>query len=172
MGIKAQCNLQTTGTYISHTLFSTFAADNNAGSFTSSPLHCHNDYCHPSVPNVWSFMKKQLMCFSPHKYSAQHSDYLLFTVTVLWLIWLGALPNYIICMRSASLLIVSRRLFLIAPTISTNHMITFSSDTADMSSSTYTSHTLSHNSKHNTVSCGKCEGTVANHSLPTNTREL
>ena len=117
-----------------------------------------------------SFKKKQVLCIISQKYSTHEWEFLMITVRDFWLIW--QCPFLMKSSKSGvqHLHVFSKCLFFIAPTVSHSYLKTSSSGTAATSSFTYLSHTLLHKCKHNRLRCGKCEGTSANHPLPTNTR--
>jgi hypothetical protein len=115
-----------------------------------------------------SFMKKQVLCLF-------HRNIVHITEIFYWLQlqssdW-SVSANCLIAFASEvqHLQVLCNCLFLIAPTISSNYFVMSKSGTAARSSSTYSSHTL-HHTKHNSIRCGKHEGTRANHPSPTNTR--
>jgi hypothetical protein len=77
------------------------AADNYAGHSTFSALHCHNDYCRPSVPKGVSYEKASFVLYSMDvkctllRFSNDYNYSLLIDLAV---------PDDIIHIRSAALL--------------------------------------------------------------------
>jgi hypothetical protein len=154
--------MQNTRIQISHPLLCMLAADKTMLLFPLSQ-HC-------TATMIIVILRYQtVLWIIPREYSAHDWDFPMITVTLFWFIWLCPLTDKTIRIWSTAYINRSQVLLPNCSHSITYYLITSSSGTAALSSSTYFPTTL-HDNKYNFLSCGKHEGTSANHPSPTNTR--